>query len=434
MNTTKINEKKDLVKGKLIVGVDLAQGKNFATFYHERFLGKPFPFENNQQAYIQFCETIERKRQQLGLSEIVVAMEPTAQYWVSLCRFLGERGVTTVLVQGGVVSKSRSFLDLNLSKNDSRDAYVIAELASRGSFCFSRECDSVFVDLRQLSRLRDDLVYKRSRIKNQIAALLEANWPERKSLFVDKFLKTSLSLLRCAPFPDDILKKTPEELCQMEILGSKKKLGPKKAQAVLESARTSIGTSFSLRADKIILRQRLEEYDFNEAAREEIEKEILRLATGTQYFASLTSIQGLSPLGASLLLAEMGDLRTFGRPRELTKFAGLNLIDNQSGAIELRGIKISKSGSRPLRHQLFNCCVNLIHHNPDFRLRYLEKRLKDKPHFSVMVSLMDKLLRVAFAICSKSEFYLSPIDSEGRLAEREAEWARSRPRDVKMAA
>lgn len=434
MNTNKINEKKDLVKGKLIVGVDLAQGKNFATFYHDRFLGKPFSFENNQQAYIQFWETIERKRQQLGLSEIVVAMEPTAQYWVSLCRFLGERGVATVLVQGSVVSKSRSLLDLNVSKNDSRDAYVIAELASRGCFCFSRDIDSIFVDLRQLSRLRDDLVFKRSRIKNQIAALLEANWPERKSLFVDKFLMTSLSLLRFAPFPDDILTKSPEELSQMEILGSKKKMGPKKAQAVLESAKTSIGTSLSSRADKIILRQRLEEYDFNEKAREEIEKEILRLATGTQYFASLTSIQGLSPLGASLLLAEMGDLRSFDRRRELTKFAGLNLIDDQSGSIELRGIRISKAGSRALRHQLFGCCMNLIHHNPDFRLRYLEKRLKGKPHLSVMVSLMDKLLRVAFAVCSKSEPYLSPINSVTRLVEREADWARHKSRNVKTAA
>jgi transposase len=83
----------------------------------------------------------------------------------------------------------------------------------------------------------------------------------------------------------------------------------------------------------------------------------------------VTSIPGLSAVGAAAVLAETGDPCRFDSPRALVKHAGLCPRDNESGTFAGRS-QISRRGRPRLRLAAWRAVWGALAHNPVMAARY----------------------------------------------------------------
>jgi transposase len=117
----------------------------------------------------------------------------------------------------------------------------------------------------------------------------------------------------------------------------------------------------------------------------------------------LDSIQGVGPLSAAKLLAELPDFYAFSDVRQLVAFAGLNPKHRQSGS-SIRGkTHISKIGSASLRASLYMPALVAKRHN--VLLQPFVQRLTDKglSNLEVIVALMRKLLHLIFGVLKSGQ-------------------------------
>lgn len=111
----------------------------------------------------------------------------------------------------------------------------------------------------------------------------------------------------------------------------------------------------------------------------------------------LVSIQGISDLTASRLMAELGDIRRFGDVRALVAFVGLNPALRQSGT--WRGhVRVSKIGSSILRAALYMPAVVAMQHNPPIRAMAERLRARGKLGKVIVVAAMRKLLHIVYGV------------------------------------
>jgi transposase len=82
-----------------------------------------------------------------------------------------------------------------------------------------------------------------------------------------------------------------------------------------------------------------------------IESELRRHARADQRCQALVTIFGVGPILACHLLAEIGDVRRFQRPRQLVRASGLDPSVIESAESKRRG-RLAKQGSRHLRWAL----------------------------------------------------------------------------------
>ncbi len=114
----------------------------------------------------------------------------------------------------------------------------------------------------------------------------------------------------------------------------------------------------------------------------------------------VTTIPGLSPVGAAAILAETGDLHRFDSARALVKHAGLAPRDNESGAF--RGTsRISGRGRPELRLAVWRAVWGALPHNAVFAARHHHLRTRDHNRLTdhqARVAIAGSLLRQLHAV------------------------------------
>ena len=87
----------------------------------------------------------------------------------------------------------------------------------------------------------------------------------------------------------------------------------------------------------------------------------------------LTSIPGVGPTIADILITEIGSIDKFHSGKSLVAFAGIDPRVKQSGASLRRNTRITKRGSPHLRHILYFATVVAQLHYKEFRDHFLKK-------------------------------------------------------------
>jgi transposase len=118
----------------------------------------------------------------------------------------------------------------------------------------------------------------------------------------------------------------------------------------------------------------------------------------------ISSIKGISPKLASLFLVEIGDIKRFSNAKKLIKYAGTDPVKKQSGKYKVR-MSISKQGSSFLRNVLFQMAVGVVKWNFYFRAYFLRKKKNFGSYKKAMIAVVNKLVRVIYAICTKGVLF-----------------------------
>ncbi len=112
----------------------------------------------------------------------------------------------------------------------------------------------------------------------------------------------------------------------------------------------------------------------------------------------LLSIPCIGAKTARTLIAEYADLLGTASPRQMTRYAGLDVVLYESGSSVRRRPRISKQGNWRLRRALYMACLSGIVWNPVLRSFYQRKLTQGIPKMQALVATMRKLLHLCFGV------------------------------------
>ncbi|WP_108663906.1 IS110 family transposase [Acuticoccus kandeliae] len=287
------------------------------------------------------------------VSKVIVGMEacPGSQW---LARKLEAMGHRVRIVPAQFVKPY-----VKSHKNDTIDAEAIAEAVTRPTMRFTRVRTTDEVDLQARHRIRDQLISSRTRLINQVRGFcLEYGVAIRQGAGVF-----------CRDLPGALADEGND-------------LTPAMRRMLAE------------------LYEDIERLDTRIAA---ATREVEGLAARDDRARRLMTIPGIGPLGATALLAGVGDGTQFRRARDLAAWLGLVPRQSSTGCRTVL-LGITKRGNRYVRRLLVHgarSCVTHLDRSRDRLGNWLDGLCARMHVNKVTVALAAKVARVAWVIITK---------------------------------
>lgn len=411
MSVTQNEKISQVTERTLVVGIDISSEAHYARAFdfRGREVGKVFRFCSDKAGFTDFTAWIESMKAKSVMTDVIIAAEPTAEYWFTLAEYLKTNRLKFVFVSPMHVKRTKELDDNHPSKTDSKDPKTIAKLVIEGRYLEPYIPEDIYAELRVMNNNRLRVTKELNAIRNRVTRWLTIYFPEYKKVFADWSCESSLILLQNAPLPSDILRLDAEDINQLWRAKKLRAVGMKRAKAVVEMAQNSVGLRQGENGAKCELRMLLEDYSRKSGHLSEILTTLETLIIQIPHMEKLLAIKGVGMLTAVSFIAEIGDLRRFRSPKQIQKLAGYAIYENSSGKHKGK-TGISKRGRKRLRQALFQVIMPMIRSNREFRdlHRYYTTREKNalKGKQSV-VALACKLIRVFWVILTKGVSYSS---------------------------
>ena len=369
-----------------IVGIDLAQVKQAAvvTDHDSQVLARRRVSCRVWELGALLDWAVERAAA-AGFASVTVACEPTGHRWRVLDQLAAERGLALVCVQPLLVWRAREAEDLTWEKSDPKDAVVIARLAAQLRCYQPERTDATWARLRHLGARRVRLTTDATAGVQQLRDLLDCVWPAVLDAAASPFRSASWQASLAV-----VLDRAAGDLGRVRRLGHARFTAAVRAELPRWGATrpclrivTAVFTALADPAGVIaqrpgaLERASLVLTDLRDTRRRltEVETRMVAVLDELDLTELVTSIDGLTPVGAAAILAETGDLARFGSPRSVVKHAGLCPRDNASGQYQGK-TSISAKGRPGLRLAAWRAVWAALPNNPVLaaRFRYLTTR------------------------------------------------------------
>lgn len=344
----------------------------------------------------------------------VIVMESTSHYHLILFQFFRDAGYEVIVVNP-IQSGALKNINVRKVKNDKVDAYKIAMLYRLKVLKSSLVPVDSLRGLRLLCRQRTELMNDVTRYKNRLTAYLDQIFPGYDKVFSDVGGAASRAVLRECPTPQILLLKDENELIRMICVAAYKQVSFGKAKVEKLRAAAASAQQLGLYApgNAAVIVSVVAMLDALLKSIWEIEQDIKALITQETFLekniALLQTIPGIGQQSAVTLLAEIGDVSLFQKPKQFAAYFGLDPSQRQSGTFSGSKNKMSKRGSAYVRSILHMVAVTSVipqkkrpAANPVLRA-YYEEKCKSKPHKVVMCAVMHKICNIIFAVLRDQE-------------------------------
>ena len=395
----------------LVVGVDIAKNYQWARFVDFRGIehDRALKFKNSKGGFETILARIREICKKENFAKAVVGMEPAGHYWKALANWLEKQeGITAVLVNPYATKQAKELDDNSKTKSDKKDALTIAKLVKDGRYFELYLPHGVYAELRGLSTTRSGLNKRKSALKNTITAVMDEFFPEYAEVFKCPLSgKASRHILKNCPFPKFILALGEDGVTDEIRKAVRKTVGRKKAARLVEAAKDSIGVDYGEESARLKLRLMLEELELLEKQTEELEGEMEAALGKTDYAEFLLSIKGIGIVTLAACLGEPGEPTRFDNPRQMSRMAGYNLVEDSSGKNK-SGTKISKRGRKNLRGVLYQMALTMVATNGEMKqlYHYLKTRKKDPLRkMQALIVISKKILTLIHTLAEKKENY-----------------------------
>ncbi|MCI8285962.1 MAG: IS110 family transposase [Firmicutes bacterium] len=395
----------------LVVGVDIAKTYQWARFVDFRGIeyDHALKFKNSKGGFETILARIRDICKKENFSRAVVGMEPTGHYWKALANWLEKQeGIRVVLVNPYATKQAKELDDNSQTKSDKKDAMTIAKLVKDGRYFELYLPHDIYAELRGLSTTRTGLNKRKNAVKNTITAVMDEYFPEYGEVFKCPLSgKASRHILKTCPFPKFILELGEDAITDEIKKAVKKTVGRKKAVQLTEAAKDSVGVDYGEEAARLKLRLMLEELELLEKQKEELERQMADALQKTDYAEFLLSIKGIGVVTLAACLGELGDPARFDSPRQMSRMAGYNLVEDSSGKNK-SGTKISKRGRKNLRSVLYQMALTMVATNDEMKQLYHYLKTREKAPLRKMQALIvvsKKILTLIYTLAKKKENY-----------------------------
>ena len=393
----------------LVVGIDIASEEHYARAFDWRGVevGKVMSFSNSREGFEKLKTWMEKLKKENKKEKIICGEEPTGHYWFGIGQYLKEEEIKLVLVNPYHVKRSKELDDNSPTKTDKKDPKTIAKLVIDGRYSEPYIAEKVYSEIRILNEIRMSLTKEKIIIKNKVERWLKIYFPEYKEVFSDWSKQGSLLILKQLPLPEDIRKKSKEEINEIWRAKKLRAVGMKRAEMLKEAAEKSIGSKEGLRSARKELEILIKEYELKEMYYTEIMDEIEIIIKEIKNAEKLLEIKGIG-LGTVVgLIAEIGDISRFESAKQIQKLAGLSLMETSSGKHKGE-TSITRRGRKRLRQILFQAVMPLVAKNEEFKElhnHYITREKNALRKKQSIVAISCKLIRVVYAILKNGTRY-----------------------------
>jgi transposase len=314
-----------------------------------------------------------------GFAGVTISCEPTGHRWRVLGQLAGDRSMPFVCVQPMQTSWARRSEDLTFDKTDDKDAVLIARLTAQLRCYVPEPIDETWGRLRHLGARREELVTDAGSQIQQIRDLLECVWPAALDTARQPFRsKTWVAALTV------ILDRDRGDLDRTRRLGATRfehavrreitrRGGQKPSLRILRNLYEALGDPAGVLAHRAGALERvqllLEDWGHTQRKLADTEQRMVAVLDQLELTELVTSITGISAVGAATILAETGDPRRFATARALVKHAGLAPREKLSGTFTGR-TKLTGQGRPRLRVAAWRTVWGAQRANPVYGARY----------------------------------------------------------------
>jgi transposase len=310
---------------------------------------------------------------------VTVACEPTGHRWRVLGELAAARGMAFVCVQPSVTSYSRRTEDLTPDKTDEKDAMLIARLTAQLR-CYQPEpTDEARARLRHPGARCEQLITATSSQVRQMRELLDCVWPAVLDAAQQPFrCQTWLAALTVVVDRDaGDLARTPRlGWARFETAVRRQITRQGRQKPCLRIARRIFGAladTAGVAAHRAGALERVallvEDWTHAHTRLADTETRMLNVLDELELTELVTSITGLSAVGAAAILAQTGDPRRFTTARALVKHAGLPPRQKLSGTVTGK-TKLTEQCRPGLRLAAWRTVRGAQRANPIYGARY----------------------------------------------------------------
>jgi transposase len=411
-----------------IAGIDLADSKQMVvvTDHESRVLARR-TFRRRAWELGVALDWAAARAAAAGFAGVSVAVEPTGHRWRVVGQLAAARKVPFVCVQPLMSAWARRAEDLTFDKTDDKDAVLIARLAAQLRCYLPEPADETWGRLRHLGIRRARLVAESVSQVQQMRDLLECAWPAVLDAARQPFKSTTWH----AALTVALARAAGGDLSRVTRLGQQRFDAAVRRQVARQGAvhpwRKIIGAVYSACADaagvtalrhgaleRIALL--LADWRDTQARLADTETRMIAVLDELGLTALVTSITGLSAVGAATILAETGDPKRFLTGRALVKHAGLAPRNRSSGNYAGRA-RTTGQGRPALRLAAWRAVWGALKSNPVYAARF--KHLTSREHNKLSTgqahaALAAALLRHLHAVITTGQRWDPLIAAGGR--------------------
>ena len=366
-----------------------------------------------------------------GWAGVTVACEPTGHRWRVLGQLAAERSMPFVCVQPMLTSWARRSEDLTFDKTDEKDAVLIARLTAQLRCYVPEPVDETWGRLRHLGARREQLITEATSQVQQIRALLECVWPAALDTAQQPFKSSTWVAAMTV-----VLERDGGDLART------RRLGPDRFEAavrreILRSDRQKpclriLRRLFTALADPAgVISHRpgalervgllLGDWRHTQQRLADAESRMLAVLDELKLTELVTSITGLSAIGAAAILAETGDPNRFATARALVKHSGLAPREKLSGTFKGR-TKLTGQGRPGLRLAAWRAVWGAQRANPVYAARFTHLTKRDTNKLKVPQAhavIAAAILRHLHAVITTGQAWNPDIATHGTAHHRQ---------------
>jgi transposase len=178
------------------------------------------------------------------------------------------------------------------------------------------------------------------------------------------------------------------------------KIGEELARALIEAAAKSVGSHHS-EPYRLRIKYLCEDLDVLRRRLKDLARDIERKLDAHEVGKLLTTIDGVGPLTAACLIAELGDPARFRSAGAIASYVGVAPRLRQSGKKRFfSGSPTVPLGNSRLRKALWMVVLNAVRCNPWLRQYYERLRAAGKPGKVAVIAAMRKLLAAVWSVAT----------------------------------
>jgi len=396
-----------------VIGIDVSADFSYAAILAPNgdIYKKSFKIKHDLNGFNHLVNEIKKVEEEFNM-KTAIFMESTGVYHLSLFHYLNNNFDNTFVINP-LITKSNKNGDIRKVKNDKKDALTIATIGKFQNIKLSQKLNLDIFLLKNLVREYYKLTDTCSTFKKKLSADLRIIFPGYSTIFSDSTSKSSIELLSQYSTPQSTLEAPKEDIIKIFLNNSKKGIVwseniysklinvANEAKIIglpLDGLAVKIASSITLiktiQSEIDILLEQINTFIQSETFPESIRNNI----------ELIDSIPGIGQLTAITLIAEIGDIDGFIKPKYLVAFFGIDSSVNESGKFKGDDNKISKRGTRIGRRALYAVALASIRNNRNgvpinkVLLDYYQINLKGKKPKIALVAIMHKIINYIFAV------------------------------------
>jgi transposase len=411
-------------RGLAVVAVDLAKAKQaVAVMDHDSRVLARRMFTCSPWGLDDALAWAEDVAAEAGFDGMVAAFEPTGHRWKPLLALCRERGVGAVCVQPLLVHRARESEDFTRDRSDFKDATIIGRLAAELRCYLPYAPEGEWARLRHLGARRHELLVRATAARQSLQALLELCWPAALAAAAkpaDSLTWRACMAVSCDPSAAAGMRWRDYERKVRKHLPAQgtTRLIRRIARAVWESAKQPGGIA----AERAAAAERAgfarDDWAHARELLAAVEARMVGALDALGLTELVTTIDGVSAVGAAAILAETGDPARYDSPRTWVKHAGLAPRANESG--QFHGVtKVSGRGRPLLRTAAWRAVWGALPHNAVYAARYEHLTAREHNRLNdgqARAAIAAALLRQLHAICTRRQAW-NPTIAAGRRHE-----------------